>query len=128
MRVAEWRADAVVPEPEHHSLVCVGFGRDVPRWGSHLVAYYDNEVKVRAARELPPQRVAHRAEFVELVMSEGRGSVLEIGSGPGRDGQGFTDAGLAYVGVDLSPVAVAHCRSLGLQAVVASVLRLPFRN
>jgi SAM-dependent methyltransferase len=103
-------------------------GRDVPRWGSHLVAYYDNEVKVRAARELPPQRVAHRAEFVELVMSEGRGSVLEIGSGPWRDGQGFTDAGLAYVGVDLSPIAVAHCRSRGLQAVVASVLRLPFRN
>jgi SAM-dependent methyltransferase len=92
------------------------------------VTYYDNEVKARAARELPPQRVTHRAEFVDLVMSEGRGSVLEIGSGPGRDGQGFIDVGLAYAGVDLSPITVAHCCSLGLQAVVASVLHLPFRN
>ena len=103
-------------------------GWDAPQMVSDLVTYYDNEVKARAVRELPPQRVARRAEFIDLVTGEGRGSVVEIGSGPGRDGQAFADAGLAYTGVDLSPVAVAHCRSLGLQAVVASCLRLPFRN
>ena len=93
-----------------------------------LVAYYDNEVRSRAQRRLPPQRVAHRAGFIELVKGEGRGSILEIGSGPGRDGQAFANAGLAYTGVDLSPRSVAECRSLGLEAVVASVLQLPFRN
>jgi hypothetical protein len=35
-----------------------------------LVAYYDNEVRSRAQRRLPPQRVAHRAGFIELVKGE----------------------------------------------------------
>lgn len=101
---------------------------DASKRDADLVAYYDNEVRSRAQRRLPPQRVAHRAGFIELVKGEGRGSILEIGSGPGRDGQAFANAGLAYTGVDLSPRSVAECRSLGLEAVVASVLQLPFRN
>ncbi|HET6919299.1 MAG TPA: class I SAM-dependent methyltransferase [Jiangellaceae bacterium] len=71
-----------------------------------LVTYYDNEVRSRAQRRLPPQRVAHRAGFIDVVKGEGRGSILEIGSGPGRDGQALANAGLAYTGVDLSPRSV----------------------
>jgi SAM-dependent methyltransferase len=101
---------------------------NVAKRDSDLVAYYDREVRARAERELPRPRVVRRTAFTDLVKGEGRGSVLEIGSGPGRDGQAFAAAGLAYTGVDLSPVAVAYCRSLGLQAVVGSVLHLPFRS
>lgn len=81
---------------------------DASKRDADLVAYYDNEVRSRAQRRLPPQRVAHRAGFIELVKGEGRGSILEIGSGPGRDGQTFANAGLAYTGVDLSPRSVAE--------------------
>nr|WP_238351072.1 class I SAM-dependent methyltransferase [Kribbella shirazensis] len=58
--------------------------------------------------------------------AEGRGTVLEIGCGPGRDGEAIAAAGFSYTGVDLSPASVQACRELGLQAEVASVLELPF--
>ncbi|MHA6629378.1 class I SAM-dependent methyltransferase [Pseudonocardia sichuanensis] len=91
-----------------------------------LAGYYDSEVHERAGRELPAERVARRGEFVALLAGEGRGSVLEIGSGPGRDGAAFAAAGLAYTGVDLAPASVAVCRGIGLDVHVASVLDLPF--
>ena len=91
-----------------------------------LVAYYDNEVRDRLDRSLPTQRVAQRIAYLELLEREGIHSILEIGSGPGRDGEAFAAAALAYTGVDLAPASVAACRSRGLDAAVASVLDLPF--
>lgn len=93
-----------------------------------LVSYYDNEVQSRLGRELPAERVDRRSAFVELVVREGRKAVLEIGCGPGRDGQALASAGLVYTGVDLAPNSVAACRALGLDARVASVLELPFED
>ena len=58
-----------------------------------LVTCYDKEVRDRAGRELPAPRVAWREEFVALLAAERRGSVLEVGAGPGRDGVAFAAAG-----------------------------------
>lgn len=93
-----------------------------------LVAYYDTEVRDRADRALPPRRVAQRDAFLTKLKEERLSSVLEIGSGPGRDGEAFVAAGLTYTGVDLAPESVNACRSLGLDAHVGSVLRLPFED
>jgi SAM-dependent methyltransferase len=93
-----------------------------------LVAYYDNEVHERAGRELPADRVARREAFIDVLQAEGRRSVLEVGSGPGRDGTALAQAGLDYTGVDLAPASVAVCRALGLDARVGSVLDLPFAD
>jgi SAM-dependent methyltransferase len=91
-----------------------------------LVAYYDNEVHERAGRELPADRVARRGAYIEQLRTEGRRSVIEAGTGPGRDGAALVQAGLDYTGVDLAPASVAACRALGLDVRVASVLDLPF--
>ncbi|TDO58258.1 methyltransferase family protein [Kribbella sp. VKM Ac-2571] len=91
-----------------------------------LAAYYDNEVQARVDRDLSPERVAWRAAYIELLRTEGLTSILEIGSGPGRDGQAFAATGLTYTGVDIAPRSVAMCRKLGLDAQVASVFDLPF--
>jgi len=91
-----------------------------------LVAYYDNEVHDRATRDLPAERLERRSSFVDLLRVEGRQSVLEIGAGAGREGEAFAEAGLTYTGVDMAPQAVAVCKSLGLDARVASALELPF--
>jgi SAM-dependent methyltransferase len=91
-----------------------------------LRRYYDDEVGTRAARALAPERIAHRTSFIELLERESRRRIIEVGCGPGRDGVPFADAGLEYLGVDLAPAAVRHCRSLGLRAEQASVLDLPF--
>lgn len=90
-----------------------------------LVAYYDNEVRDRAERDLPAPRIARRTAYLDQLEREGLRSVLEIGTGPGRDGQAFAAAGVAYTGLDLAPESVRACRSLGLEAHVASVLDLP---
>jgi SAM-dependent methyltransferase len=93
-----------------------------------LVAYYDNEVHERAGRELAADRVARRGAFVERLRAEGSRSVLEVGTGPGRDGTALARAGLGYTGVDLAPASVAVCRDLGLDVRVASVFDLPFAD
>lgn len=91
-----------------------------------LITYYSNEVEARTDRALPGPRVARRTAFLERLRDEGRHSVIELGCGPGRDGEAIAGAGFAYTGVDLSPASVEACRSLGLDAQVASVLELPF--
>ncbi len=93
-----------------------------------LVTYYDAEVRDRVDRPLPPHRLAQRDAFLSHLKEEGLESVLEIGSGPGRDGEAFVAAGLTYTGVDLAPESVNTCRALGLDAHVASVLQLPFED
>ncbi|MEV5962167.1 class I SAM-dependent methyltransferase [Kribbella sp. NPDC051952] len=93
-----------------------------------LIAYYNNEAPARVGRELPDERVARRTAYLQQLDRESRRSVLEIGCGPGRDGQAISDAGFDYTGVDLAPASVDTCRSLGLDARVASVLELPFED
>ncbi|WP_405496993.1 class I SAM-dependent methyltransferase [Nocardia sp. NBC_00511] len=93
-----------------------------------LIAYYDNEIRQRAARELSSRRVLRRTEYLDLLSRERIADLIEIGCGPGRDGIAFADAGFVYTGVDLAPQSVATARSLGLNACRASVLRLPFED
>ena len=95
---------------------------------SDLISYYTNEVRDRQDRELPDNRVRVREAYLRQLDAEGRRSVVEIGCGPGRDGEAFAAAGFAYTGVDLAPASVEACRSLGLDARVASVLDLPFED
>jgi len=91
-----------------------------------LVAYYTGEIQARVDRALPEPRVARRTAYLEQLRVEGRDTVLELGCGPGRDGEAIAAAGFTYTGVDLSPASVEACRELGLHAEVASVLELPF--
>jgi len=93
-----------------------------------LITYYGNEVQARGDRSLPDARVARRAAYLERLRGEGRRTVLEIGCGPGRDGEAIAREGFDYTGVDLSPASVEACRALGLRAKVASVLELPFAD
>jgi SAM-dependent methyltransferase len=93
-----------------------------------LITYYSNEIQARSGRALPEPRVARRSAFLERLRDEGRHTVIELGCGPGRDGEAIAGAGFAYTGVDLSPASVEACRALGLDARVASVLELPFED
>jgi SAM-dependent methyltransferase len=93
---------------------------------SDLISYYTNEIRDRHGRGLSDDRVRTRTAYLGHLDAEGRRSVLEIGCGVGRDGEAFVAAGFAYTGVDLAPASVEACRSLGLDARVASVLELPF--
>lgn len=98
----------------------------VDRLAEDLAAYYDQDAADRAERGLDPQRVARRDEFVALLRAEGRRTLLEIGTGPGRDAAAFLAAGFEVAGVDLSREHVRLARQLGVDAYQASVLAMPF--
>jgi SAM-dependent methyltransferase len=91
-----------------------------------LATYYDQDAIRRAGRDLDPERIARRTEFLALLRAEGRRTVLEIGTGPGRDALAFLAAGLEVTGIDLSAEHVRLARELGVDAHQASVLRMPF--
>ncbi|MEV0948927.1 class I SAM-dependent methyltransferase [Promicromonospora sp. NPDC050249] len=93
-----------------------------------FLAYYDAEAADRARRPVPPWRVAAQQEFLARLAEERSGTVLEVGCGPGRDGEAISAAGLAYTGVDLSPGMVEVARAAGLDAHVASATELPFED
>jgi SAM-dependent methyltransferase len=91
-----------------------------------LAAYYDQEAPMRAARAIGTQRSRRRGEFVRLLAGEHRTSLLEVGTGPGRDAVTFIAAGVSVTGVDLSAEHVRLAREVGVDGVQASVLDLPF--
>ena len=93
-----------------------------------LAAFYDQEAGERADRDLQPRRVEHRAAFLDLLAAEGRRTLVEIGTGPGVDARAFLAEGLAVSGVDLSPEHVRRAREAGVDAVVGSVLDLPYAD
>ena len=93
-----------------------------------LATYYDQESPERAERQIDAGRVARRTALIELLRTELRASILEIGTGPGRDASAFVAAGFAVTGVDLSAEHVRLARGAGADVHLASVLDLPFDN
>jgi SAM-dependent methyltransferase len=91
-----------------------------------LLAYYDDEAATGARRPVSGYRVELRDRFVELLVGEGRRSVLDIGAGPGSDAAGFTDAGITYRGIDLAPANAALAKRSGHDVLAASLFDLPF--
>ncbi|MEO8329211.1 MAG: class I SAM-dependent methyltransferase [Candidatus Nanopelagicales bacterium] len=93
-----------------------------------LAGYYDQDAAQRAQRTIDPERVRRREGFVDLLADEKRSTVLDIGVGPGIDAAALQARGLAVTGVDLSLQHTALSRSLGVRALVASALHLPFSD
>jgi len=91
-----------------------------------LADFYNRRAASGTEHPLSPRRVEQRERFITLLKSEGRHSVLEIGSGTGQDGLKFVQAGIRYTGVDLSEGHVRLARTKGLDVSVASARRLPF--
>jgi SAM-dependent methyltransferase len=92
-----------------------------------LQRYYDDEAAERAQdASYPGWKAQERERFLRLLQAEGKRSLLEIGSGPGRDALFFQQQGLDVVCTDLSPAMVRYCRAKGLAARVMDFLHLDF--
>jgi SAM-dependent methyltransferase len=71
---------------------------------------------------LPLERYLAPADATEdLLLSEVRGPVLDVGCGPGRHLHALATRGVFALGVDLSPVAVELARGRGARAIVGSI-------
>jgi SAM-dependent methyltransferase len=91
-----------------------------------LADFYNGRAASGADRPPSPHRVEQRRRFIALLKSEGRHSVLGVGTGAGRDGLTFVQAGIHYVGVDIAEGQVRRARAKGLEVSVASARQLPF--
>jgi SAM-dependent methyltransferase len=89
---------------------------------------YDGNVAERQAKRLPPWRKKVRATFLAYLRDEHLKSLLEIGSGVGRDAQFFAAHGCRVTCIDLSPKMVACCQQKGLHACVMDVAALSFAD
>ncbi|MCB9421890.1 MAG: class I SAM-dependent methyltransferase [Ardenticatenaceae bacterium] len=73
-------------------------------------------------------KLESRQVFLEQLQREGKTHLLEIGAGPGADGEFFQDNNLTVTCTDLSPEMVRLCRAKGLDAHVMDFLNLDFSD
>lgn len=66
--------------------------------------------------------------FFDKFIECSNGSVLDIGSGPGRDGLILQDAGLKVVCMDASQAMIELSSERGLKSVLGDLLLLPFED
>lgn len=87
---------------------------------------YDRGAEQRDTAGLPAWKTAERDDFLALLKTEGKQTLLEIGAGPGHFSAYFRDQGLDVTCTDLSPEMVRLCRAKGLRAYVMDFLHLDF--
>ena len=87
---------------------------------------YDRQANQRDAGSIQEWKVEERANFLYLLQKEDKRTLLEIGSGPGRDGGFFQKQGLQVTCIDLSPEMIRLCRQKGLTAYVMDMTNLIF--
>lgn len=66
--------------------------------------------------------------FLDKFIEIAKGSVLDIGSGPGRDGLILQENGLAVTCLDASEAMIALSQARGLVSVLGDFCSLPFPN
>lgn len=93
-----------------------------------LRSYYEEEASQQTRGPLHGPRVELRADFVEQLLREGRGTVVDFGAGPGFDAIGFSDAGIQYVGVDLAHGNSVLAAARGVTVVQGSIASPPLRD
>jgi SAM-dependent methyltransferase len=91
-----------------------------------LRASYDGRAAWRDQQEKQLWKLAEREKFLNRVLDDGGGRLLEIGAGPGHDSAFFAGHGLQVVATDLSPAMVGFCRQKGLDAHEMDFLHLDF--
>lgn len=65
-------------------------------------------------------------KFIEIISTGGK--VLDIGSGPGRDGSLLKEAGLKVTCIDASEAMVKLSSEKGLDSICGDFMNLPFPN
>jgi SAM-dependent methyltransferase len=89
-----------------------------PLFRDSLRQAYDKYAQERDSSTIQDWKAKERSGFLLTLKQESKKRLLEIGSGPGRDGQYFQDNGFEVVCIDLSPAMVELCKQKGLTAYV----------
>jgi SAM-dependent methyltransferase len=91
-----------------------------------LIDSYNRHAQERDGHGIESWKMKERANFLELLKQEHKGSLLEIGAGPGKDSKFFRDSGLDVTCIDLSPEMIKLCKQKGLVAHQMDMTDLKF--
>ena len=91
-----------------------------------LIESYNKYAHERDTYKKEAWKVEERANFLALLQSKDKRSLLEMGAGPGHDSKFFQDTGLNVTCIDLSPEMVKICQQKGLSAQVMDMTNLDF--
>jgi len=93
---------------------------------NNLIESYNNHAQERDTYTMDAWKVEERANFLRLLQSKAKQSLLELGAGTGRDSSFFQDTGMNVICIDMSPEMVKLCRQKGLSAQVMDMTELGF--
>lgn len=99
---------------------------DNPPYKNHLIESYNKYAQERDTYKKEAWKVEERANFLTLLQSKDKRSLLEMGAGPGHDSKFFQDTGLVVTCIDLSPEMIKLCQQKGLSAQVMDMMDLDF--
>lgn len=83
---------------------------------SNLREYYNKEAPLRNLNDKDEWKISQRSEFCNLIKSENKKTLLEIGAGTGDDSVFFMKSGLKVAAVDLSSEMVRICKEKSIEA------------
>ena len=93
---------------------------------NNLIESYNKHAQERDTYKKEAWKIEERANFLALLQSKNKRSLLEMGAGPGHDSKFFQDMGLNVACIDLSPEMVKLCQQKGLSAQVMDMTSLDF--
>jgi SAM-dependent methyltransferase len=99
---------------------------DTGKIKSNLIEAYNKHAADREAYTVESWKLELRDDFLSLIREENKSSLLEIGSGAGKDSLFFQESGLDVKCIDLSPELVKICQQKGLDARVMDMTALSF--
>lgn len=77
---------------------------------------YNNFAAEREKNKLQEWKIKPRDLFLELLINEGKSTLLDIGAGTGRDSRFFIDNGIDVIAVDLSDEMIRLCEEKGIKS------------
>lgn len=77
---------------------------------------YNNFAIEREKNNLQEWKIKPRYSFLELLINESKSTLLDIGSGTGRDSKFFMNNRIKVIAVDLSDEMIRLCREKGIES------------
>jgi len=93
-----------------------------------LIEAYNHHAQQREGNSIDEWKIQVRKDFLSLLETNHKKSLLELGPGTGKDSKFFSDHGLDVTCIDLSPEMVRFCKQKGLAARVMDMTNMEFES
>lgn len=94
----------------------------------NLKQSYDEKIDYRENREMQTWKIHEINKILNYMEKEEKRNLLDLGSGPGKQGKIFKDKGIDVTCIDISEEMVKACRERGLKSYVIDFYNLSFEK